>query len=299
VPQRRETYFWKNMTVANFETPPLEKVIAGHKDAVDPDVDFQLAVVSEKEGLAGDALKVGVMKGLLDGLDAIRISQGLTAYRPEDAAMMGRRFFGRGGPAKTTVLAGLHGTAAFAGDLRWADVFSKAGIGFVAFDGPGSLFKEKALSDEGKKILEALGKANLLLVVKDLDAVQTRALLESAKRPVFLKTSGMPEKDVVDLVKKTGSAIGLVMGKEEDAAAYFKKLDAARKTAGAEYVSIVTENCLWSDAGRTQMIGLIGEMLKAKYETQDLDNVAAGAFTRALRAARATEAAAGPALMMF
>jgi hypothetical protein len=297
-PHPRESYFWKNLTVANFETPPLEKVIAGHKDAVDPDVDFQLAVVGEKEGMTGDALKVSVMKGLLDGLDAIRASKGLTAY---SAGTTGRRMFGfgRGGPAKATVLAGLSGTAAFGDDPRWADVFSKAGIGFVAIEKPGSLFGEKGLSDEGTKTVEALGKANLLLVVKGLDAAQSRSLLENAKKPVFLETAGVPDKDIVDLVKKTNSAIGLVMGKDEDAVSYFRKLDAAKKTAGAEYVAIVTENCLWGDAGKAQMIGLIGEMLKAKYENDDLSNLASGAFLRALGAARATEPAGVPAFMMF
>jgi Peptidase family M28 len=299
LPHRRESYFWKNLTVANFETPPLEQAIAGHKDAVDPDVDFQLAVVGEKAGVTGDALKVSAMNGLLDGLDAIRASKGLTAYSAGGAGMMGRRMFGRGGPAKTTVLAGLKGTAAFGDDPRWADVFSKAGIAFVAIDGPGALFREKALSDDGRRMVEALGKANLLLVVKGLDSAQSRSLLENAKKPVFLETAGVPEKDVIDLVKKTGSAIGLVMGKDEDAASYFSKLDAAKKAAGAEYVAIVTENGLWGDAGQAQMIGLIGEMLKAKYENDDLSNLASGAFLRALGAARATETAGAPAFMMF
>ncbi len=299
-PRPRENYYWKYLTVANFETPALEKVIAGHKDAVDPDVDFQLAVVPAKEGAAGDALKVGTMKGLLDGLDAVRASKGLAPYTAAGGGMMGRMYgFGRGGPAKATVLAGLQGTAAFSDDLRWADVFSKAGIGFVSIDGPGTLFREKALSDEGKKTVEALGKANLLIVAKGLDAAQSRSLLENAKKPVFLETAVLPDKDVIDLVKKTGSAIGLIMAKDEDPAAYFKRLDEARKAAGSSYAGLVAENSLWSDAGKAQMIGLIGEMLKAKYENEDLSNAVSGAFLRALGAARATEAPGGPAFMMF
>ncbi|OGD18780.1 MAG: hypothetical protein A2W03_14880 [Candidatus Aminicenantes bacterium RBG_16_63_16] len=297
IPLARENYYWKNLTVANFETPPLDKVVAGHKDAVDPEVDFQLALIAEKEGATGDALKVAVMKGLLDGRDAVNTSKGLTPYSPTDAAAMGRRMFGRGGPSKTTVLAGLRGTAAFGDDLRWADVYSKAGVGFVAIDGPGAMFQEKALSDTGKKAVEAIGKANLLLVASGLDAPQAKTILENAKKPVFLKTGAAPEKEVIDLVKKTGSVIGLVMAKDEGAAAYFKKLDAAKKAAGAPYVAIVTENCLWTEAGKIQMVGVIGEMLKAKYENDDLTNLASGAFLRALRAARPAEAPGAPAMM--
>jgi hypothetical protein len=299
IPLARENYYWKNLTVANFETPPLDKVIAGHKDAVDPDVDFQLAVVSEKESATGDELKVGVIKGLLDGLDAISKSRGLAPYSAADAATSGRRMFGRGGPSKTTVLAGLRGTAVFGDDFRWADVYSKAGIGFVAIDGPGAMFQEKALSDTGKKVVEAMGKANLLLVASGLDAAQAKTILENAKKPVFLKTGVVPGKEVIDLVKKTGSVIGLVMAKDEGAAAYFKKLDAAKKAAGAGYMAIVTENCLWTEAGKTQLVGVIGEMLKAKYENDDMTNLASGAFLRALGVARVTEAEGPPAFLMF
>jgi len=39
---------------------------------------------------------------------------------------------------------------------------------------------------------------------------------------------------------------------------------------------VVTENCLWSKAGKDQMVGLIGEMLKAKYENEDLMNLVSG-----------------------
>lgn len=299
IPKARENYFWKNLTIANFETPTLDKVIAGHKNAVDPDVDFQLAVVGEGERWSGDALKVGVLKGLLNGLDAIRGSQGLTLYNPAGAGLTGGRMFGRGGPSKTTVLTGLRGTAAFGDDPRWADVYSKAGIGFVAFDGPGTMFREKTLSDEGKKMVEAVGKAKLLLVTSGLDAAQGKSILENAKKPVFLKTDAVPEKETIDLIKKTGSAIGLVIGKNEDPADYFKKLDTAKKAAGSQFVAIVTENCLWTDAGRAQMIGLIGEMLKAKYENDDMANLASGAFLRALAAAQAGETTGLPAFMMY
>ncbi len=47
------------------------------------------------------------------------------------------------------------------------------------------------------------------------------------------------------------------------------------------------------------MIGLIGEMLKAKYENDDMANLASGAFMRALRAVRVTEAEGPPAFLMF
>ena len=296
-PLRRENYYWKYETVVNHETPSLGKVIETHTDVVDPDVDFQLAVVDGKEGLNGDALRIDVMKSLLAGRERLRQSKGLAPYESGQAnPMMGRRG-GQGG--KTTVLTGLRGTAPFSDDPRWADVFSKQGIAFVALDGPGSLFGEKGLSDEGGKIVETLDKAGILLIARGLDPAQSKALLESSKKSVFLEMSELPGKDIIELVKKTDSAVGLVLGKDEDPAAYFKKLDEARKTAGTANLSIVTGNCLWGKAGKDQMLGLIGEMLKAKYENEDLANLFSGTFLRVLDKARAGDSARTVVITMF
>jgi len=297
IAERRANYYWKYETVINYEIPPLDKAIEAHKDVQDPDVDFQLAVVSAKEGLTGDGLRVEVMNNLLDGLEKIRASKGLSLYQgaPSRLRMMG---MGRL-PRKTTVLPGLHGIASFRDDLRWADVFSKQGVVFVFLDKPGLFFGDKGLSDEGKKVIEALGKANLLLTVKGADAAQTKILLENTKKPLFLEMSSLPDNDVIGLVKKTNSAIGLVLGKEEEAASYFRKLDEAKKVAGTEYLSIVTENCLWSNAGKEQMIKLIDELLKAKYESDDLANLFSATFMRVLSKVRPEEAVRPAAFMPF
>jgi aminopeptidase YwaD len=289
--QRREHYYWKYQTIVNHEVPPLDKVIDAHRDGQDPDVDFQLAAIAEKDGMTGDALRVEVMKNLLTGLEKTRESKGLVAYSGTAQMMMGGRRMGGSPSAKTTVLVGLRGIASFRDDLRWADVFSKQGVAFVFLEQPGFLFDGKALNEEGKKTVEAIGKANLLLVVSGLDPAQGKALFESANKPLLLVGNSLPDKDVLELVKKTKSSIGLVMGKDEGAAAYFKKLDEAKKAVGAENLSIVTENCLWGKAGKEQIVGLIGELLKAKYENEDLANLFSGSFMRVLEKARATDAA--------
>ncbi len=291
IPQRRETYYWRYLTILNHEVPPLDKVVAAHKDVQDPDVDFQLAAVPEKEGAAGDALRLDVMNNLLAGLEKIRESQGLSVYGGTSQMMMGgRRMGGSQQPAKTTVLVGLKGIASFRDDLRWADVFSKQGAAFVFLDQPGFLFGDTGLSEEGKKIVEAAGKANLLLVVSGLEPARNKALLESSGKPLFVVVDSLPDNDVIGLIKKTKSSLGLVLGKDENPAAYFKRLDEAKTALGAETLSIVTENCLWSQAGKQQMVGLIGEMLKAKYENEDLANLVSGSFLRVLERVRTTDA---------
>jgi len=291
-PGRRETYFWRYETLVNHETPPLEKVIEAHKDVVDPDVDFQLALVNGKEGLTGDALRADILRNLVTGLEKIRATKGLVPYGG-GGAPGGMTGMMRGGPAKTTVLVGLKGIAVFRDDPFWADVFAKQGLAFVDLDGPAILFGDKGLTDEGKKLMEGLGKTSLLLIARGLDSGQAKALLEAAKKPVLIETADLPGTEVIDLIKKTNSVLGLVMGKEEDAGAYFKRLDAARKAAGLEALSVFTENCLWNPAGKAQIVKLIGEMLRAKYETNDLAPLFSGNFVAALSRARGQSSSQG------
>jgi hypothetical protein len=281
--KRKETFYWKFETIVNHKIALLEAVVQEHKDVEDPDVDFQLAAIGEKAGLTGDALRAEVMRNIFTGKEKIAQTKGLTLYgspAQASAPMMGPR-----GPSKTTVLLGLQGLAAIRDDLRWAEVFSKQGIGYVSLDQPGLLFKDNVLSDEGKKIVEALGKANLLLIVKGLNPAQTKALLDSALKPVMLQTATLPDKDTLGLIRKTESTIGLILGKDEDADSYFKKIEEAKRAVGAEYIAVVSENSPWEAVGKEQMINVIAELLKAGYPIEDLANLVSGAFVRALNRA--------------
>jgi microsomal dipeptidase-like Zn-dependent dipeptidase len=192
----------------------------------------------------------------------------------------------RRGPSKTTVLAGLQGIASIRDNLRWAEVFSRQGVAFLRLDQPGYLFGEKGLSEEGKRIMEAAEKANLLLIVKGLDSAQAQVLLENAKKPVILQTDTLPAKEILDLVKKTESAIGLLLRKGENAASYVGKIEEAKKVVGTDYISIVTESDLWENPGKGQMLDVIAGLLQAKYENEDLANLFSGAFMRALNRTR-------------
>ena len=139
------------------------------------------------------------------------------------------------------------------------------------------------MSEEGKKILEALEKTSLLLIADGLDASQSVALLENIKKPVFLRTGAVPGDAVLDLAKKTGSTIGLVLGKEELAASYAARVQAASRRIGAEYISIVSERCLWGKAGREQMLGVIAGLLGEKLEPAEMTKLFSASFLRVLR----------------
>ena len=284
--RRKETFYWRYETIVNYRTPALDRVIEEHKDVKDPDVDFQLATLGGKEGSTGDALRMEVMKSLVAGTERLSESKGLTLYSASGQGPMRFRMMSGRGPAKTTVLIGLRGITSFRDDLRWAQVFSRQGVAFVVLDQPALLFTGKALSEEGKKIMEAMAKANVLAIIKGGDPVQAKALLSNSEKPVLFQTNAVPDSETLNLVKKTGSTVGIVLGAGEDPASYARKIDEAKKAIGAEYVSIVSENCLWEADGKEQMLNVIAELLKAKYENEDLANLFSGAFMRALNRAR-------------
>jgi len=283
LPRRKETFYWRYETILNHRIEALDDVIREHQDVQDPDVDFQLAALAEKASLTGDALRVEMLKNLLAAKEKLAQTKGLTFFGsqpPTEGFMMRGRT-----PAKTTALVGLQGLAAIRDDLRWAGVFSKLGVGFVALDKPEALFDASGVHEEGRKTLEALGKAGLLLIVKGLNPPQAKALLENTKKPVLLETNALPDKDILDLVKKTESAVGLILAKGGDATALVKMIDEAKQALGSEYVALVNETCLWEKLGKDQMLDVIAELLKLKYETVDLANLFSGSFLRALNRA--------------
>ncbi len=285
--RRKETFYWRYETIVNYHAPRLDTLIEEHKDVQDPDVDFQLATVDEKEGATGDALRLEVMKNLVAGTERLAQSRGLTLYSASGQASNRFRMMFGAGPSKTTVLVGLRGIASIRDDLRWAEVFSKLGVAFVVLDQPALLFNGKTLSEEGMKILEALAKANVLAIVKGVDSARAKVLLSNSEKPLMIQTNILPDNEVLDLVKKTGSTVGMVLGSGEDPASYARKIDGAKKAIGSEYLSIVSENCLWEADGKEQVLHVITELLRAKYENEDLANLFSGAFMRALNRARA------------
>ena len=293
LPARRETFHWRYQTIVNHAPKTLGQVLLAHKDVQDPEVDLQLTTVPGRE-VGGEAGRIEVMKALLDAKERVPQTRGLGLYGappPPGAPMMGPA-----SPSKTTLLLGLQGVDALRGDPRWADAFARSGLGFVLIDQAQGIFDGARLSVEGKRIIEAVGDANLLVIAKGLSDAQASALLYAARKPVLLHVTALPSAEVLDLVKKTESAIGVVMSPTEGAAAFFGRLEAARKAAGTGAVAIVAGPSLWEAPGRAQMVGVIGEMLKAGYTLEDLANATSGAFTRALVRARAPEPLPRPVL---
>jgi hypothetical protein len=265
LPRRQENFYLKQINLINFRPLPLSEAIGTLQDVKDPVVDLQLAVVEEKEGLSGDMLRLDILKDLFSASEKIQSAKKLSLY---SASRKFRQDVYREG--KTTILAGLEGIHSFRDDPKWLEILAKQGIFFIILDDPSFLFGPAGLSEEGKKILESINKSGVLMMVKGCEAPQTKAILEASQKPVVLLEKELPGKETMDLIKKSGSLLGLLLNQEEEAAVYFKKMDEAKKAIGTEQLLIVNESSLWEKPGLEQLTRVTSEILKAKYEWLDI-----------------------------
>ena len=281
-PLRQETYYLKYQTLINFKLSPLNEVVEHHKNAKDSHVDLQLALMKE-EDLSGDRLRIDILKKFLSASEEIEKAKGLSYYSSS------RKLTGDIRQGKTTIMAGLNGINAFGDDPRWTQVLVKQGLYFAFVEDPSFLFGEQGLSEEGKKIIEAVNKSGLLLLVKGVDGSQAKLLLKDSKKPLVILAKNLPDKEVMELIKEKESAFGLVWSSGVDPVAYFNKLDEFKKAVGTEYLMMVNEPCLWGKVGKDQMLKVITEIINAKYERTDRSNIYSSTFLRVLGKARGEE----------
>lgn len=278
-PMRQEVYYLKYQDLTNFKFEPLAHVIKAHGDAQDSHVDLQVAVIDEKEGLSGNDLRADIINSLFDLPEKMKMTKGLSLYTPNRSIYMNSR------QGKTTVMLGLRGINSFKDNPKWAKILVDQGLHFAVVEDLGFLFRKEGLTEEGKTFIQAVNSSGLLLLVKRLDAAQMKALLEESKKPMVFLERELPDKEILELIKEKEFALGLILGADEEPAAYFNKLNDAKEAIGSRYLMIVNENCLWGSAGKDQMLKVISEMLKEKYERMDFSYLFTSTFLGVLRRA--------------
>lgn len=200
---------------------------------------------------------------------------------------------------KATVILGLKGLNSFRDDTKWSEVLVKQGVYFVLVENPAVLFSEEGLNEDGKKTLGAANKSGMLLLIKGANAAQVKALLNTSKKPLIFLEKDLFDKEIMELIKKKESALGLILGSKEDPVAYFKKLDEAKEAIGNQNLMVVNELCLWGSSGKNQMLKVISEMIKAKYERMDFSYIFSSTFMRVLRKARGEQTSSTMAFRPF
>lgn len=281
-PMREETFHLKVQKLINYRFSLLDRFIEHHKEAKDSDVDLQLSLV-EQGDLEGDDLRIGILKNIISSSEEIKRVPGLTFY--SSSGRLSRDIY----QGKTTLLPGLKGIHSLSDDPKWAQVLSKQGIFFVLIDDSSLLFEEENLSKEGERILKALNANGLLVLAKDLNFSRAKTLLEAARKPMIVLSKELPDKEIVALIKKTKSALGLILSQDDLPAAYFERLHEAKSSLGTDHLLIVNEPCLWEDEGRAQMLNVISEILKAHYQSSEVSDLFSETFLRILREVRGEE----------
>lgn len=173
----------------------------------------------------------------------------------------------------------------FQDDLKWAPVFGRSGLCFVLLDEPLELFDEDGLSEKGKKVIKAMNDGDLFLILKDFDPDQTKTLLKKARKPLLLLAKDIPEKSVLDSVKKSDSAVGLIWGDEEPAV-YIKKLIELKEVLGTQSIVFVNESCLWGDKTKEALLKVFSEIGKFDFDRRELTNIFSGNLMRIMDLAR-------------
>ena len=279
-PMRQEVYYLKYQDLTNFKFEPLSHVIRAHGDAENSHVDLQVAILEEKEGLSGDALRADIINSLFDLPEMMKGAKGLSLYVPNRSISTNSR------QGKTTVMLGLKGIDSFRDNPKWAKVLVEQGVHFAMVDKPAFLFGEDGLSEEGKTFIKDVNWSGLLILFNGLDEAQMMTLLQASKKPMVFMEKELPDKEILDLVKEKNFALGLILGADEDPAAYFNKLEEAKEAIGSRNLMIVNENCLWGSVGKEQMLKVISEMIKGEYERMDYSYLLTSTFLRVLRSVR-------------
>ncbi len=280
-PLREETFNLKYQTLIDFKVSPLDSIIQNHQTVEDSHVDLQLFIIQENEGLEGDNLRMDILNRILAAPEKIRKAKGLRLHSSG-------RFRGNV-PGRTTLMAGLKGIRSLADNPKWARVLASQGIFFILIEAPSVFFSEEDLSEEGKAMIEALNQNGILMCVHGLDTARAKVLLRAAKKPLILFSEDVPETEVLELIKKSGSGLGLVLSRDLIPSAYVQKLDQIKALIGTENLCLVNESSLSDEVGKTQTLLLISEMLKAEYERTDLSNLFSRTFLRVLREVREEE----------
>jgi microsomal dipeptidase-like Zn-dependent dipeptidase len=280
VPRRGDLYHLKVQDLVNYELPDVTKVVEHHADTKDSHVDVQLSVVPEKEGLSGTDLRVDMIESLLTSQEKAKASEGLVWYISQAGVTANVR------EGKTTLIAGLKGFGSFADNPAWAKVLAGQGVSFLYLEDPSSIFSGDGLSDKGKTIVEAANEAGLLLMAHGASDAQSKALLEHTKKPVALLVEDVPAKGTLDKVKEKDAAVGLLWTKETVGSQYFQNMEKIKDAVGTKYLMIVNEDCVRKDEGKTAMLDVFAEIVKADYERDDFANVVSVTFLRILDEAR-------------
>ena len=90
----------------------------------------------------------------------------------------------------------------------------------------------------------------------------------------------------MDKIKEKDSAVGLLLTSGTAGTEYFQKMEQVKEAIGTEHLMIVNVECVRHEPGKTAVLDVVAEMIKADYERDDFANPISDTFLRILDEAR-------------
>lgn len=286
VPERREKYYMKYLNLIDYRFPTIDSYIEETGNLEERIVDLQLAVSGETSDFPVSESHAIMIQSFLGINDKLADIEYLTSLRTS-SGLSGRALQG-----KTAIMPGVKGISQFIDNPKWVRVPASLGAGFIFVEGRDLFGAGDSLGDREKTVLREINSNGLLLIAIDLTREQAVALLTESSKPVILLQRDIPGAEVLEQVKETESALGLILEEDQSPSDYFLKIDRLVNEIGMEHVMVVNEQPLMDGRGREQMMGVISRMLEAGYAHLDnyLDyrmiNLFSGTFMRVLEASK-------------
>ncbi len=275
--RRQEWFYLKYIDAVNYKINRLDQMLEDRNDVADHYVDLQLSAVAPEAGLTGKDAFMSLITQLLALEESFQAAEGLQLFK--DVRSLSRTV----SQGKTSVIPGLDGlSGGLENNPEWAQVLARQGLYFINLDDPSVFFQGDSWSASGQARFKILNKSGLLLLLSELNSAQARLLLEAAEYPVVILSGEIMEKNVMDLIKKTGSVLGLTLLSSRSPEQDFAMLDAVKEAAGPEHVMLVNQECLWKDAGADKVLEVIPYFIKADYDRRALGQIFSQTFFRVL-----------------
>jgi hypothetical protein len=268
---RREDYYLKVVRLIDFQPMPLGRITENPEEARDSPANVRLAIADEPVGLAGDALRVSVIKRLLDCCAVLKKADRISIFsslaRLQDDIIQRR----------TSIIPGLSNMRTLIRDPGWARVLAETGIRFAWLSDQSSLFAKDVLTQDGKSTWKALEDNGIIIMISGLIPGNQKRILENARRPFILLERELPGEEILEMIKSKEAVLGLIL-EEKGAGTYFQKLDRAEHVLGSKHLVIVNGGSTHEKGNIDLLRHITREILQAGYEWHDIQNLFSGAF---------------------
>lgn len=275
-PKRREIAQLKHQTYIDYRCPLL-KDLPKSTDPKGSIIDLKLAMICGDAGLSGDALGMNILGKMLTDSRPVLESNSLSFYSSINSLLTSDMR-----PNTMTLLAGVQGSEWMEKDPQWGRYLRRNDLAFVAESGSSSVFSEKGMTKAGNERIQRLLGQGLIVIMHDLTQPQAAGALKETSHPLIIADKAVPRDEVLDLIPRSDSAIGLIYEDGDDPAGLMKKIEYLRSRIGMEHIILLSLCSVEKEEGKKELLDLMSLLLSSDYQKKDIYYLFSGSFLRIL-----------------